>query len=129
MAGQIASLIIPSDCKFSDVTKCLPTYKKYGGPDWCGGVRLKKGEECDFRVPAGDSLDALFKQHDWDYTQAAGKWNESSLKLNADINLGLGIVNLMTNPAEWAKLDVSGKLYSVDALNAFTIKIIGYDAK
>jgi len=39
----------------------------YGGPNYCGGVTLNKGEPCDYDVPPVDRLDSLFRQHDRAY--------------------------------------------------------------
>jgi hypothetical protein len=102
-------ILAPADEEFQ-----IPTYGRYGGPDYAGGRLLRPGDIPSFTVKPTDRLDALFRKHDMDVLKA-----ESPLaQANADLALIKGILKLPDNAVSG-----EGDLYAGAAILAMIGRI------
>jgi hypothetical protein len=96
----------------------IPTYGKYGGPDYSGGRLLREGETPSFTIKPIDPLDRLFRQHDMEILEA-----ESSLdQAKVDLRLIKGILKLSDDAVSG-----EGDLYAGAAILAMIGRIIVTD--
>lgn len=96
----------------------IPTYGKYGGPDYSGGKLLREGETPSFTAKPIDMLDKLFRKHDMAVLEA-----DSSLdQAKADLHLIKGILKLSDDAVSG-----EGDLYAGAAILAMIGRIIVTD--
>src|SRR5829696_6671379 len=55
----------------------IPTYGKYGGPDYSGGKLLRSGDVPDFTVKPINDLDQLFRRHDIAVSEAESSYEQA----------------------------------------------------
>lgn len=92
----------------------IPTYGRYGGPDYAGGKLLKPGDVPDFTVKPIDALDRLFRQHDIAVLKADTSYDQAL----ADLHLIKGILKLPTSAVSG-----EGDLYAGAAILAMIGRI------
>jgi hypothetical protein len=96
----------------------IPTYGKYGGPDYSGGKLLRSGDVPDFTVKPINDLDRLFRRHDIDVREAESSYGQAL----ADLRLIKGILKLSP-----AAVSGEGDLYAGAAILAAIGRIIVSD--
>jgi len=90
--------------------RVYPTYGNWGGPGWSGGTYPKTWRDTDWSVPATDSMDALFKEHDGYYQETIRLYEEKkisysemfTLQESADQILVKKAGGLSRDPRKWA---------------------------
>lgn len=83
----------------------IPRYGNWGGPGWSSGRWHNCYENTDWSIPAVDSLDELFKEHDLNYKKAIDEFDNLKKRegefSKADKKLSERASNLSINPIEW----------------------------
>jgi hypothetical protein len=96
----------------------IPTYGKYGGPDYSGGKLLRSGDVPDFTVKPINDLDQLFRRHDIAVREAESSYEQAL----ADLRLIKGILKLPPDAVSG-----EGDLYAGAAILAMIGRIIVSD--
>ena len=96
----------------------IPTYGKYGGPEYSGGKLLRPGDVPDFTVKPINDLDQLFRRHDIAIREAESSYQQAL----ADLRLIKGILKLPPDAVSG-----EGDLYAGAAILAMIGRIIVSD--
>ena len=85
------------------------TYGNFGGPGWSGGIFTNDPKMVNWKIPAVDEMDAIFKIHDW-------KYQNGKSRRDADQILYLRL----------SKTNINGiwsNIYRIGCLFIFSIKL------
>jgi hypothetical protein len=105
----------------------VPTYGRYGGPNWSGGKVVGDDEPGNYTVPPEDALDRLFRRHDKAYDQP-----DTLLRAEADLLLIQRILaqdpDAVTGEGDlYAGGAVIAMLYQIVVVNKHPEVLIGAD--
>lgn len=89
----------------------LPRYKNYGGIGWSAGMYVNDPAETDWKVPAGDAMDELFKKHDWAWQ------HKGECRFLADLKLVQALHDLEPPPERY------GRFFRRLAIVAFLFRV------
>ena len=109
----------------------VPTYGNWGGPGWKAGERY--GSNTSFTYPAEDSLDEVFRNHDYEYSMSmdsCGKILSHDGIVEADFNLVMSLKRLDRDPNKWENPPASywyARLYRWGALYVFIKRLEAYN--
>lgn len=92
----------------------VPIYGNWGGPGWSAGRICHDPGEVDWDCPAKDSMDALFKAHDWE-------WQHGKSRLRADVEL-VDALHRIDGHALYRP--IYGRLYRRSAIFLFVLRIV-----
>jgi RHS repeat-associated protein len=101
VSNNPTNLVDPSGRSWKDLD---PNYGNWGGNNWSGGRKIKAGEVGDSNVPAKDSLDALYKQHDLASYRALQLKDAAARERGiqqADQDLARGLRAIPSDPKKW----------------------------